>query len=154
ARKMGILHPRDRIVANRDHLINDAKRTVLAMAQEGYVRPQRRSNIRIVGERGYAALKASLLEMKWEHRISDHDAVVADKLVYVLCGGALPERMLVDEQYLLDLEREAFVSLCGCEKTQERMEYMLKVGNNWAASTQRYSVKTPAVDPEVIKVRR
>jgi 3-hydroxyacyl-CoA dehydrogenase len=125
ARKIGFLRPTDRIIPNRDHLINDAKRAVLAMVEEGYVRPQRRGSIRIVGERGYAALKADLLEMRWGHRIGDHDVVVADKLAYVLCGGKLPGRVPVDEQYLLDLEREAFVSLCGCEKTQERMERML-----------------------------
>jgi 3-hydroxyacyl-CoA dehydrogenase len=130
ARKIGFLRPADRIIANRDHLINDAKRAVLAMVEEGYVRAQPRGSIRIVGERGYTALRASLLEMKWGHRISEHDAVIADKLAYVLCGGTLPDRMLVDEQYLLDLEREAFVSLCGCEETQERMEHMLKSGGS------------------------
>ena len=128
ARRIGFLRRADRIIANRDYLINDAKRAVLTMAQDGYVRRQPRRDIRIVGERGYATLKSSLLEMKWGHRISEHDAVIADKLAYVLCGGTLPDRMLVDEQYLLDLEREAFVSLCGCEKTQERMERMLKSG--------------------------
>jgi len=128
ARKMGFLRSSDRIVINRDHLINEAKRAVLAMAAEGYIKPQPRTNLRIVGERGYAALKMQLRTMKWSHYISDHDELIGAKLAHVLCGGSLPERTLVDEQYLLDLEREAFVSLCGEEKTQERMEHMLKVG--------------------------
>ena len=128
ARKMGFLRPSDRIVVNRDHLINEAKRTVLAMAEEGYMRPQPRTNIRIIGERGYAAIKMQLRSMKWSHYISDHDEVIGAKLGYVLCGGSLPGRTLVDEQHLLDLEREAFASLCGYEKSQERMAHMLKVG--------------------------
>jgi 3-hydroxyacyl-CoA dehydrogenase len=128
ARKIGFLRPSDRIVMNRAHLIGEAKRTVLAMAAEGYIKPQPRSNVRIVGERGYAAIKMWLRTMKWSHYISDHDELVGTKLAYVLCGGVLPGRTLVDEQHLLDLEREAFVSLCGEEKTQQRMEHMLKVG--------------------------
>jgi 3-hydroxyacyl-CoA dehydrogenase len=128
ARKMAFLRPSDRIVMNGAHLINEAKRTVLSMAAEGYVKPQPRRNIRIVGERGCAALKMQLRTMKWSHYISDHDELIGDKLAYVLCGGSLPGRTLVDERYLLDLEREAFVSLCGQEKTQERMAHMLKAG--------------------------
>lgn len=128
ARQMGFLRPSDRIVMNKAHLINEAKRTVLSMAAEGYVKPQPRRSIRIVGERGYAAFKMQLRTMKWSHYISDHDELIGDKLAYVLCGGSLPGRTLVDEQYLLDLEREAFVSLCGEEKTQERMAHMLKTG--------------------------
>ena len=128
ARSMGFLRPTDRIVVNKDHLVNQAKQTVLAMAQEGYTKPQPRANIRIVGERGYAALKLRLRSMKWAHYISDHDELIGAKLAYVLCGGSLSPRALVDEQYLLDLEREVFVSLCGEEKSQDRMEHMLKVG--------------------------
>lgn len=128
ARKMGFLRPSDRIVMNRDHLISEAKRTVIAMADEGYIRPHPRTNIRVLGERGCAAFKMYVRSMKWSHYISDHDEIIAGKLGYVLSGGAVPDRTLVDEQYLLDLEREAFVSLCGYEKTQERMEYMLREG--------------------------
>jgi len=128
ARKMGFLRPSDRIVVNKDHLINEAKQTVLAMVQEGYTKLQPRTNIPVIGERGYAALKLRLRSMNWAHYLSDHDELIGAKLAYVLSGGSRSSRTLVDEQYLLDLEREAFVSLCGEEKSQERMAHMLQTG--------------------------
>ena len=128
AQKLGFMRSTDKITINRDHLIHDAKRSVLHLVKEGY-RPLRpKKNIKVLGEKGYALLQLGLFTMREGGYISQYDEHVAKKLAYIFSGGNLPDGSEVTEQYLLDLEREAFVSLCGEPKTQERMEYMLKTG--------------------------
>ncbi len=127
ARDLRFLRPQDRIVLNRDYLLTEAKRTVLSMAAEGY-RPPLPAKIRVLGEPGRAAVKLMLFSMKLGGYISEHDEVIASKLAHVLTGGNLPSGGVVSESYMLGLEREAFVSLCGHEKTRERMKSMLMTG--------------------------
>jgi 3-hydroxyacyl-CoA dehydrogenase len=128
AQRFGFMRSTDRITINRDHLIHDAKRTVLALAKEGYQPPQPRKNIRAVGEKGLALLQMGLFYMREGGYISEYDEHVGKKLAYIFSGGNLPDGSEVTEQYILDLEREAFLSLCGEPKTQERMQYTLKTG--------------------------
>jgi 3-hydroxyacyl-CoA dehydrogenase len=128
AQKLGFMRSTDRITINRDFLIHDAKRTVLEMVRENYRPPQPRKNIKVVGERGLALLQMGLFYMREGGYISQYDEHVGKKLATIFSGGNLPDGSEVTEQYLLDLEREAFVSLCGEPKTQARMEYMLKTG--------------------------
>jgi 3-hydroxyacyl-CoA dehydrogenase len=124
ARQMGFLRPSDAVSLNRDYLLGDAKQTVLGMARAGYTR-QRERTFRLPGESGYATLRSALQQMRAAHQVSDHDVVVGSKLAWVLCGGRVSPNARVSEQHVLDLEREAFVSLCGEPKTQERMQHML-----------------------------
>lgn len=124
ARQMGMLAPSDQVTLNRDYLIEDAKQTALGLARAGYTPPRRRT-FRLPGESGYATLRSSLQMMKEAHQISEHDVKVGSKLAWVLCGGRTVPTVRVTEQHVLDLEREAFLSLCGEPKTQERMQYML-----------------------------
>jgi 3-hydroxyacyl-CoA dehydrogenase len=128
ARQMGFLGAADRVVMNRDHLIAEAKRTVLQMAEEGYRPPLRGKIIYAAGERMLAALRLAVYSMLQGKYISEYDAHVGRKLAYVLCGGGLTAPAWVDEQYILDLEREAFISLCGEEKTRERIWHFLNTG--------------------------
>ncbi len=128
ARQMGFLSPADRIVMNRDHQIAEAKRTVLEMVAEGYRPPARGKIIYAAGERMLAALRIAIYSMVQGKYISEYDAVVGNKLAYVLCGGSLTSPAWVDEQYILDLEREVFISLCGEEKTRERIWHFLSTG--------------------------
>ncbi|MGE5138752.1 MAG: 3-hydroxyacyl-CoA dehydrogenase/enoyl-CoA hydratase family protein [Rudaea sp.] len=128
ARQMGFIGPADRVVMNRDQLIAEAKRTVLQLAAEGYRPPIRGKNVYAAGERMLAALRLGIYSMLQGGYISEHDAKVGEKLAYVLCGGALTAPAWVDEQYILDLEREAFISLCGEEKTRERIWHFLNTG--------------------------
>ena len=128
ARDIGFLRETDHITMNRDRLIEDAKQTVLAMAREGYTQPKPRTDIPVLGEPALSAIKLAVHMMLRGGFISEHDAHVARKLAYVITGGDLSRRTLVSEQYLLDLEREAFVSLCGERKTQERIQHTLKTG--------------------------
>ena len=106
----------------------DAKAHALALVQEGYVRPLPRTGIPVGGEGVLAALELGLHLARRAGRLSDHDALIGRKLAWVLAGGRLPHRSSVTEDYLLDLEREAFLSLCGESKTQERIAYTLKTG--------------------------
>jgi 3-hydroxyacyl-CoA dehydrogenase len=124
ARAMGMLDARDQVTLNRDYLIHDAKQTALGMARSGYT-PARRRTFRLPGEGGYAALHSTLQMMAAAHQISAHDVVVGSKLAWVLCGGRTSQAVRQTEQHVLDLEREAFVALCGEEKSRERMQYML-----------------------------
>jgi 3-hydroxyacyl-CoA dehydrogenase len=124
ARQMGMLSASDQVTLNRDHLIYDAKQTALGLARAGYTPPRRRT-FRLPGESGYATLRSSLQMMKEAHQISEHDVKVGSKLAWVLCGGRTVPTVRMTEQHVLDLEREAFLSLCGEPKTQERMQYML-----------------------------
>ncbi len=124
AREMGFLGERDGVTFHRDQLLRDAKETVLGMARAGYRRPRARQ-VRVAGESGLAGFKAALWAMEQGHAISEHDRKVATHVARVLCGGAVPAGALVSEERLLDLEREAFLSLCGEPRSQERMEHML-----------------------------
>ena len=126
--KLGYLRPTDHMTVNRDYLIRDAKNTVLAMNLEGYRPPRPKKDIRAAGENTYAMIKLALWTMRKAGYITDHDVTVSRKVAYVLCGGNVKENTPVSEQYLLDLEREAFLSLCGEPKTQARMQYMLTKG--------------------------
>ena len=113
---------------NRDRLIADAKAYALERVAEGYQRPLPRTAIPVGGESVLAALKLGV-HLAWRAgRISDHDAVVGRALANVVAGGSLPYQTTVGEQYLLDLEREAFVKLCGERKTLERIQHTLKTG--------------------------
>lgn len=127
AAKLGYLRPQDGISVNGDHLLYDAKRRVLSLAKQGY-QPPKRSKIPVVGEAGYATLCLGAETMRFGGYVSDHDLKIAKKLAFVLAGGRVPEGTLVDEQYLLDLEREAFLSLAGEPKSQARMRHMLTKG--------------------------
>ena len=128
AKSWGLLRPTDGISFNNERLIADAKADVLALASTGYVKPTPRTDILALGEPALAAIKLGLHSMKRGGYISDYDAVVGTKLAKILTGGDLNHQTLVSEQYLLDLEREAFMSLCGERKTQERIGFMLKTG--------------------------
>jgi 3-hydroxyacyl-CoA dehydrogenase len=126
--KLGYLRPTDKMTVNRDYLIEDAKNTVLAMNMEGYQPPRPRNDIRVAGENTFAMIKLGLWSMHESGYITDHDVTVSTKVGYVLCGGNVLADTTVSEQYLLDLEREAFVSLCGEPKTQARIQHMLSTG--------------------------
>jgi 3-hydroxyacyl-CoA dehydrogenase len=128
AQKFGFMRSTDRISINRDFLIQDAKKTVLDLVRENYRPPRPRKNIKVVGEKGLALLQMGLFFMREGGYISQYDEHVGKKLAYIFSGGNLPDGTEVTEQYILDLEREAFLSLCGEQKTQERIEYMLKTG--------------------------
>jgi 3-hydroxyacyl-CoA dehydrogenase len=101
---------------------------VLALAASGYVEPQQRTDILALGLSALATFKLGIHQMKRAGFISDHDAEIGTKLARILTGGDLNHEALVSEQYLLDLEREAFLSLIGTRKTQERIAHMLKTG--------------------------
>ena len=128
ARQLGYLRDVDSISMNRDLLLADAKHVALERAAAGYVAPQPRANIRVGGANVLAALKLGV-HLAWRAgRLSDHDKTLGQKLAWVLAGGNLPHAAMVTEQYLLDLEREAFLSLCGERKTQERIAHTLTTG--------------------------
>jgi 3-hydroxyacyl-CoA dehydrogenase len=131
ARGLGFLRPADFISMNGDRLVADAKAAALALVREDYrpgLAPPSEPSIRVLGEELIAGAKLAIHMMLRGEYISEYDAHVARKLAHVLAGGALTESQLVSEQYLLDLEREAFVSLCGERKTQERIAHTLKTG--------------------------
>lgn len=128
ARELGFLRETDPITMNRDRLIEDAKQTALAMVSEGYTQPHPRTDIPVLGAPALSAIKLAIHMMVRGGFISEYDAHVARKLAYIITGGDLSHKTLVSEQYLLDLEREAFVSLCGEKQTQERIQHMLKTG--------------------------
>ena len=128
ARQLGLLTPKDQVTMNRARLITDAKAKARALVGAGYAPPQVGNDIPVPGENTLATLKMGVHLMLQGQFISEHDARVANWLAYVLCGGKVSPGTLVTEQYLLDLEREAFLSLCGEKKTQERIAYTLKNG--------------------------
>ncbi len=125
ARALGLLHKADAVSMNPERLIGDAKALALSLVR-GYAPGTPRTDIRVGGEAGFALLKMAVWTARQGHFISEYDAVIGEKLAYVFSGGRLTGEQTVSEQYLLDLEREAFLSLCGMAKTQERMEHMLK----------------------------
>lgn len=127
AKKLGLLRETDGITVNREQLIHDAKHAVLSLSSNGYA-PRTQQKIRIVGEPGLAVLKLAIYSMQSRGFLTDHDVKIAQKLAYVLAGGELPANTLVTEQYLLDLEREVFLSLCSEPKSLERMQHMLLKG--------------------------
>jgi 3-hydroxyacyl-CoA dehydrogenase len=128
ARSHGFLSADDTVSMNADRLIADAKKEVLGLAASGYVAPQQRTDILALGNPALATLKLGIHQMKRAGYISDHDAEIGAQLARILTGGDLNHPTRVSEQYLLDLEREAFLSLIGKRKTQERMAHMLKTG--------------------------
>ena len=127
ARSLGYLRPPDLIAMNRDRQLADAKETALAMVRAGY-HPPAPTDIRVLGEEFLAGAKLAIHMLVRGEFATEHDAVVARKLAYVLAGGSITAPQTVSEQYILDLEREAFVSLCGERKTQERFAHTLKTG--------------------------
>ncbi len=128
ARNLGFLSHRDGISMNRDGLLRDAKKVVQARIHSGYQKPARDSNIVVLGDRALATLKIGMHQLRRGGYISEFDYFLGGKLAYVICGGDSNSLQQVSEQYILDLERETFLSLCGERKTQERIQYMLKKG--------------------------
>jgi 3-hydroxyacyl-CoA dehydrogenase len=128
ARRLGFIEAGDRITMNRERLLVDAKHLARTAADSGYAPPEPRTDIPAPGESAMATLKLGVYLMRDGEFISDHDMKVANKVAHVLCGGNITPGTLVTEQYLLDLEREAFLSLCGEKKTQERIAFTLKTG--------------------------
>ena len=127
ARALGYLRPADLIAMNRDRQVADAKQTALALLRAGY-HPPAPAQIRVLGEEFLTGAKLAIHMMIRGGYASDYDGVVGRKLANILAGGAITAPQLVPEQYVLDLEREAFVSLCGERKTQERIAHTLKTG--------------------------
>lgn len=126
---MGILRKgHDEISMNQGRRIADAKKSVIEIFDAGYTQPVQRNDIKVLGRSALGALYAGINGMRVANYATEHDGVVAKKLAYVMCGGDLSEPTLVTEQYLLDLEREAFLSLTGEKKTLERIQSVLKAG--------------------------
>ncbi|MDR3747777.1 MAG: 3-hydroxyacyl-CoA dehydrogenase NAD-binding domain-containing protein [Acidobacteriota bacterium] len=128
AKNLGFISSGDDITMNRERVLTDAKERALELAHEGYQAPTPRTDIPAPGESILATLKLGVHIMRQGEFISDHEVKIANKVAEVLCGGAVNPGTPVSEQYLLDLEREAFKSLCGEKKTQERIQYTLKTG--------------------------
>ena len=122
--RMGI----DEISINRSRLISDAKLAVLELANSGYTKPVQRTDIKVLGKAGLGMVYAGANSMYSGHYMSSHDKLISEKLGWVMCGGDLSAPSKVSEQYLLDLEREAFLSLCGEKKTLERIQSILTSG--------------------------
>jgi 3-hydroxyacyl-CoA dehydrogenase len=118
----------DKIVVSRNRLLAEAKAECLELANAGYTQPVRRKNIRVLGKQGLGLAYLGANSMLSGHYISEHDAKISQKMAYVLCGGDLSQPTTVSEKYLLDLEREAFLSLCGEKKTLERIQSILNGG--------------------------
>ena len=126
---LGILRKgHDEVSMNQDRRIADAKQSVIEMYDAGYTMPVQRTDIKVLGQSGLGMLYAGINGMFRANYITEHDVKIAKKLAYVMCGGDLSEQTLVSEQYLLNLEREAFLSLCGEKKTLERIQSVLKGG--------------------------
>ncbi|WP_077327900.1 3-hydroxyacyl-CoA dehydrogenase/enoyl-CoA hydratase family protein [Virgibacillus siamensis] len=123
----GYLNKHDAISVNPDHLLHDAKQRVLALDKAGYTAPKR-EKIPVVGDAGYAAMLLGAKTLRFGGYASDHDVKIAEKLAYVLSGGRIKEGTRIDEQVMLDLEREAFLSLISEPLTQQRMQHMLLKG--------------------------
>jgi 3-hydroxyacyl-CoA dehydrogenase len=119
---------RDRITMNRWRLLADARAACISLAEKGYTQPVQRNNIKVLGRQGLGIIHLGAASMQAGSYISEHDRKISEKLGWVLCGGDLSSPSLVSEQYLLDLEREAFLSLCGERKTLERMKSILTGG--------------------------
>lgn len=127
ARENGYLDQHDQISVNPAHLLYDAKEKVITLAKSGY-RPPKRELIKVVGDAGYGAMLLGAQSLARSGYATEHDLKIAEKLAYVLSGGRIREGSLIDEQVMLDLEREAFLSLIGEPLTQQRMQHMLMKG--------------------------
>ncbi|AVM07426.1 3-hydroxyacyl-CoA dehydrogenase NAD-binding domain-containing protein [Bacillus velezensis] len=127
ARDMKILSAADRISMNQDHLLHDAKQLAASLYDSGY-RPPARKKVKVTGETGCAALLLGADQMRRSGYLSDHDMKIAKKLAHVIAGGRVPFGTEVSEEYLLEIEREAFLSLAGEAKSQARMQHMLVKG--------------------------
>jgi len=125
--ELGFVKPTDKILFNRDHLVAEAKREVLGMAAAGF-KPPNKTKIQVMGASLSGMVNAALYNMVQGGYASEYDAFIARKLAWILGGGDVAENSLVDEQYILDLERKVFVELCAEKKTQERLEHMLLKG--------------------------
>lgn len=126
---LGILqHGKDIVVINKDRQIAEAKKQALLLADAGYTQPIRRKDVKVLGKQALGMFLVGTDQMQAGNYISEHDKKIANKLAYVMAGGDLSEATLVTEQYLLDIEREAFLSLCTERKTLERIQYMLTKG--------------------------
>ncbi len=126
---LGILRKgQDEVVPNSQRVIAEAKRAAIELAEAGYTMPVRRKDIKVVGKSGLGMVYAGANTMYSGHYISEHDKKISEKLGFVLCGGDLSQPTEVSEQYLLDLEREVFLSLCGEKKTLERIQSILTTG--------------------------
>ncbi|UCD60414.1 MAG: enoyl-CoA hydratase/isomerase family protein [Flavobacteriaceae bacterium] len=126
---LGILQKgKDIVVVNKDRQIATAKSHAKLLAEAGYTQPVKRNDVKVLGKQALGMFLVGTDSMEAGHYISEHDKKIADKLAYVMAGGDLSEASLVSEQYLLDLEREAFLSLCAERKTLERIQHMLKTG--------------------------
>ena len=121
-------HGKDIIVVNKDRQIAEAKKHALLMAEAGYTQPIRRNDVKVLGKQALGMFLVGTDQMQAGKYISEHDKKIANKLAYVMAGGDLSEPTLVSEQYLLDIEREAFLSLCTERKTLERIQFMLTKG--------------------------
>lgn len=121
-------HGKDIVVVNKDRQIATAKSVARMMADQGYTKPVRRKDVKVLGKQALGMFLVGTDSMEAGHYISEHDKKIANKLAYVMAGGDLSEPTLVSEQYLLDLEREAFLSLCGERKTLERLQHMIQKG--------------------------
>jgi 3-hydroxyacyl-CoA dehydrogenase len=128
ARAIGYLRPLDGISMNRDRTVWDAKQVALERVREGYQPPLRRTAVRVGGNPVRAALELGVHLAYRAGRISEYDGLIGRALAQVLSGGALPHETTVTEQHLLDLEREAFMKLCGERRTLERIQHTLKTG--------------------------
>jgi 3-hydroxyacyl-CoA dehydrogenase len=128
ARGLGFLHDSDSVTMNRERVLADAKTRALELVRAGYEPPQPRTDIPAPGENILATLKLGVHIMRQGEYITDHEVKIGTKVAEVLCGGNVTSGTPVSEQYVLDLEREAFKSLCGEKKTQERIQFTLKTG--------------------------
>lgn len=128
AMEMHIFRPSDRISISERRQIADAKERAIALAEMGYTQPVPRKDIRVQGKAGLAMFLTGANSMERGRYISEHDRKISEKLAWIMCGGDLSYPQQVSEQYLLDLEREAFLSLCGERKTLERIQHTLKTG--------------------------
>lgn len=126
---LGLLQKgKDVVVVNKDRQLAEAKKHALLMAEAGYTQPPKRKDVKVLGKQALGMFLVGTDSMEAGHYISEHDKKIANKLAWVMAGGDLSEANFVSEQYLLDLEREAFLSLCTERKTLERIQHMLKTG--------------------------
>ena len=126
---LGVLqHGKDIVVVNKDRQLAEAKQQALLMANAGYTQPVKRKDVKVLGKQALGMFLVGTDQMQAGSYISEHDKKIANKLAYVMAGGDLSEATMVTEQYLLDLEREAFLSLCTERKTLERIQHMLTTG--------------------------
>ena len=119
---------KDVIVVNKDRQIATAKAHAKLLAEQGYTKPPARKDVKVLGKQALGMFLVGTDSMEASKYISEHDKKIANKLAYVMAGGDLSEPSYVSEQYLLDIEREAFLSLCSERKTLERIQHMLKTG--------------------------